>query len=233
MKEAAIVSNRYGATMWFHSKSGYQTAVEPKRCLLTLSFRASRTEGGVRMWVKLVSIDSIHQFLTGVFQISVSTGTIQNWISQLADATATAAEEIRKKVSECLVLHCDETELSINGSPKWMHCVCDWDVSNFSLHDKRSAKAMDEKAILPEYRNIVLHDFWKSNFKYDKATHGICNAHLLRELIYEDEQLKQSWAKSMHDLLLEILHRQQVLKKQSETCFPEKVCGVSRTAMTH
>ena len=28
------------------------------------------------------------------------------------------------------------------------------------------------------------------NEKVGKATHGICNAHLLRELIYVDEQLK-------------------------------------------
>ena len=173
--------------------------------------------------VGMVSIDRIHQLLTGVFQVSVSTGTIQNWISQLADATATAAEEIRKKVSERLVLHCDETGLRVNGSLKWMHCVCDEDWSYFALHSKRGTKAMDEIAILPEYRNIMVHDFWKSYFKYDKATHGICNAHLLRELIYADEQMKQSWAKSMHDLLLEILHQQQVLKEQSETCFPEEV----------
>ena len=139
-----------------------------------------------------MSIDRIHQLLTGVFEVSVSTGTIQNWISQLADATATAREEIRKKVSERLVLHCDETGLRVNGSLKWMHCVRDGDWSYFALHDKCGTKAMDEIAILPEYRNIMVHDFWKSYFKYDKATQGIYNAHLLRELIYADEQLKQS-----------------------------------------
>lgn len=173
--------------------------------------------------VGMVSVDRIHQLLTGVFQISVSTGTIQNWIRQLADATAAATEEIRKKVSERLVLHCDETGLRVNGSLKWMHCVCDGDWSCFALHAKRGTKAMDEMAILPEYRNIVVHDFWKSYFKYDKATHGICNAHLLRELIYADEQLKQSWAKPLHDLLLEMLHQQKVLKEQGADCFPEEV----------
>lgn len=173
--------------------------------------------------VGMVSIDRIHQLLTGVFQISVSTGTIQNWLSQLADATAAATEEIRKKVSERLVLHCDETGLRVNGSLKWMHCVCDGEWSYFALHAKRGTKAMDEMAILPEYRNIMVHDFWKSYFKYDKATHGICNAHLLRELVYADEQLKQSWAKSLHDLLLEMSHQQKVLKEQGADCFPEEV----------
>lgn len=173
--------------------------------------------------VGMVSIDRIHQLLTGVFQVSVSTGTIQNWISQLADATEKVTKEIRKKVSERLVLHCDETGLRVNGSLKWMHCICDGDWSYFVLHDKRGTKAMDEIAILPEYRNIIVHDFWKSYFKYDKATHGICNAHLLRELIYADEQLKQGWAKSLHELLLEMLHQQKILKEQGADQFPEEV----------
>lgn len=118
-------------------------------------------QGTALSTVGMVSIDRIHQLLTGVFQVSVSTGTIQKWISQLADATATATEGIRKKVSERLVLHCDETGLRVNGSLKWMHCVCDGDWSYFALHDKRGTKAMDEIAILPEYRNIMVHDFWK------------------------------------------------------------------------
>ena len=43
---------------------------------------------GMKPILGMVSIDRIHQLLTGVFQVSVSTGTIQNWISQIADATA-------------------------------------------------------------------------------------------------------------------------------------------------
>ena len=35
--------------------------------------------------VGMVGIERIHDLLTGVFQISVSTGSIQNWIHQLAE----------------------------------------------------------------------------------------------------------------------------------------------------
>lgn len=47
--------------------------------------------------VGMVSIDRIHHLLTGIFQISVSTGTIQNWISQFADVTVASTKETRKR----------------------------------------------------------------------------------------------------------------------------------------
>ena len=49
--------------------------------------------------VGMVGIDRIHELLTGVFDISVSTGSIQNWITQLSSATKDAVQQIRERVS--------------------------------------------------------------------------------------------------------------------------------------
>lgn len=54
--------------------------------------------------VGMVGIDRIHELLTGVFDISVSAGSIQNWITQLASATKDAVEQIRERVRHLSVL---------------------------------------------------------------------------------------------------------------------------------
>ena len=178
--------------------------------------------------VGMVSIDRIHQLLSSVFQVSVSTGAIQNWIKQLSISTKDAVEKIREYVSKLQVIHCDETGLRVQNSLKWMHCVCNENLSYFNLHDKRGHTAMKEMGILPEYHNIMIHDFWKSYFRIEAATHGICCAHLQRELVYADEQMKQSWAKPLHNLLSEILHRRKELEALGETGFaPDEWSGFS------
>ena len=169
--------------------------------------------------VGMVSIDRIHQLLSSVFQVSVSTGAIQNWIKQLSDSTKDAVEKIREYVSKLKVINCDETGLRVQSSLKWMHCICNEKLSYFGLHDKRGHTAMMELGILPEYHNIMIHDFWKSYFRFENATHGICCAHLQRELVYADEQMKQSWAKPVHDLLSEILYRRKDLEALGMTAF--------------
>lgn len=66
--------------------------------------------------VGMVSIDRIHELLTGVFDITVSTGFIQSWIKQLSSDTKEAAEKSRERISHLRVLNCDETGLRVNGS---------------------------------------------------------------------------------------------------------------------
>ncbi|MDO5785748.1 MAG: transposase [Eubacteriales bacterium] len=67
---------------------------------------------------------------------------------------------------------------------------------------------------MPQY-----HDFWKPYYKYGQALYGICNAHIMRELVYAEEQLHQDWAKSMRELLLEVHNNRKALMSCGGTCF--------------
>ena len=69
-----------------------------------------------------------------------------------------------------------------------------------------------EMWILPEYHNIVVHNFGKSHFLIENTTHGIYCDHLQRELVYTDEQMNQRWAKPLHDLLRKILRSRNELE---------------------
>jgi transposase len=72
------------------------------------------------------------------------------------------------------------------------------------MHEKRGKIAMDEIGILPDFKGIAAHDFWKPYLKYEACEHGVCNSHLLRELIAIHEHYGQKWAQKMIKLLLDI-----------------------------
>jgi transposase len=61
---------------------------------------------------------------------------------------------------------------------------------------------MDEADILPRFQGIGIHDHWFPYFAYKQITHGLCNAHHLRELTFIHEQEKEDWALRMKDLLV-------------------------------
>ena len=46
----------------------------------------------------------------------------------------------------------------------------------------------------------MIHDHWRPYFKYD-CSHGLCNAHHIRELEFSYEKDKQQWAKKIQDFL--------------------------------
>jgi transposase len=62
---------------------------------------------------------------------------------------------------------------------------------------------MDDIGILPYFKGTLVHDFWKPYLKY-LCAHGLCNAHLLRELVFLIEEKNCTRASDFKDLLLEI-----------------------------
>lgn len=61
---------------------------------------------------------------------------------------------------------------------------------------------MECMGILPEFKNLLIHDALGAYFTFKNCHHGPCNAHHQRELTYLHEVLGQSWAGEMIDLLL-------------------------------
>lgn len=53
-----------------------------------------------------------------------------------------------------------------------------------SVHARRGVKGMDAAGVLPRFTGTAVHDAWAPYDTYTDATHALCNAHALRELIY-------------------------------------------------
>jgi transposase len=54
--------------------------------------------------------------------------------------------------------------------------------------------AMDAAGVLPGFHGVAVHDGWSPYWRYPKATHALCAAHLLRELEGITALPGQGWA---------------------------------------
>lgn len=172
--------------------------------------------------VGMVSVDRIHKLLNNIFQVGISTGAIQGFLNRLHEKVKLPVKYIRNKVSQVPVMNCDETGLRVNEKLRWLHCMSGSGWVYYALHDKRGCEAMDAIGIIPDYRGIMIHDCWKPYFKYEKAEHALCCAHILRELVYAEEVKHQQWAKPMRELLCEMLEARNRLADLGEIHFSKE-----------
>jgi len=121
---------------------------------------------------------------------------------------------------EAEVAHFDETGIRVAGSLHWLLVASDVRYAYLFVHTERGRKALEsEQSILPEYRGWSIHDCWASCFKFEQAHHGLCNAHLLRDLQGPIEEEVQ-WAQAMRKHLV-------ALYKQGQRRQPASAIGAS------
>ncbi|MBK6348287.1 MAG: transposase [Proteobacteria bacterium] len=61
------------------------------------------------------------------------------------------------------------------------------------MHEKRGLEAMTAIGIIPRYGGVIVHDCWASYLSYEHCRHGLCGAHLLRELTFIREANGYAW----------------------------------------
>lgn len=123
--------------------------------------------------------------LGDLFGAPVAAGTVASWTARTAARiTEQVIPVITDRIAVAPVAHFDETGLRTAGKLHWMHSAStDTDVL-LSVHAKRGTKGMDAAGVLPRYQGVAVHDAWAPYDTYTGAAHALCNAHLLRELIY-------------------------------------------------
>ena len=118
---------------------------------------------------------------------------------QLRPFEAAVIERLRNEP----VVHVDESGLRVAARLHWLHVASTDRWTFYGVHEKRGKQATDDFGILPHVGGWLVHDFWNPYFRY-AADHALCNEHILRELKFLLEELGQTWAGTMSDLLLEI-----------------------------
>jgi transposase len=142
------------------------------------------------------------QLLTDLFELPISTGTLQNFLEKATKQVEPATEAIKEALIKATVAHADETGFYISGKRVWLHTVSTKELSYFTPHQNRGFKATEEIGVLPEFKGTLIHDAWATYFKYDDMSHALCNVHHLRNLIAIIENDNQWWAKLMKSCLL-------------------------------
>ncbi len=123
--------------------------------------------------------------LGDLFGAHVAAGTVASWTAKTAARiTEEVIPVITDRVAAAPVAYFDETGLPTAGKLQWMHSAStDTDVV-LSVHAKRGTQGMDAAGVLSRYRGVAVHDAWAPYDTYTGVAHALCNAHLLRELIY-------------------------------------------------
>jgi transposase len=168
-----------------------------------------------------IPVDRVCQIFEDVFGIAISPGTCANVDEKLFRQLESFESSLKAYLLAARVLHFDETGMRCEKKLRWVHVASSQLATLYTIHAKRGQEAMDGAGILPRFQGIGIHDHWFPYFAYEQITHGLCNAHHLRELTFIHEQEKEDWAKQMKDLL--IFAKNEVEKHQDRGALPQEI----------
>ena len=168
-----------------------------------------------------IPVDRVCQIFKDIFDISISPGTCSNIDERLFRQLESFESGLRTYLLAEQVLHFDETGMRCEKKLHWVHVTSSQLATLYIIHAKRGQEAMDDGNILPRFHGTGIHDHWFPYFAYEQVTHGLCNAHHLRELTFIHEQEKEDWAKQMKDLL--IFAKNEVERYLEQEALPQEV----------
>jgi transposase len=152
---------------------------------------------------QLLPYERTKEFVQDLFGHQLSAGTLYNIRQNAFEQLATFEERLKALLTKAVVAGFDETGIRIMTQRMWLHSCSTTLHAYYETHAKRGQEAMDDIGILPLFAGTAIHDFWKSYYLYGRE-HGLCNAHLLRDLTFIKERFKQNWADEFMTLLLEM-----------------------------
>jgi transposase len=181
---------------------------------------------GVRALITLLSIDhkmpleQISQIFEDLYGYDLNSGTTLDTLERGYTRAAALEAVTMARLQDADVVHFDETGLRIAGKLYWLHTASTRDDTHLFVHQKRGQEALTSAAsVLNDFTGIAVHDCWSPYFKFPKARHVLCGAHLLRELngLKEDGS---GWAAAMHRFLLDLHERPRPVAAVEEVHTP-------------
>ena len=151
---------------------------------------------------QLLPFERASEVLSDLFGASLSVGTLKSAIDAASSTLEPVEEQIRAALLVSPVAHFDETGSRVDGRLRWLHVASTPRLTLYAAHDKRGREAHDAIGILPTFTGTAVHDFYSSYLTYN-CIHDLCNAHLLRDLTYVNEQFHQPWAAKLKQFLLD------------------------------
>jgi transposase len=121
--------------------------------------------------------------LSDLFGTPMSAGTVAAWTARAAAGLEPFTAAARTALTDAVVVPVDETGLRVAGRLHWLHVASSALFTVLVCSAKRGKPAIDAVGVLPGFTGIAVHDAFAPYAGYTTATHALCNAHLLRELI--------------------------------------------------
>lgn len=162
-----------------------------------------------------VSVSRICSMMRGMFGITISPGTVVSMVSRCADRISGTLEEIKQLLIANDVDHFDESGGRVDGKLHWIQCSCSPDYTYMTIGPKRGVEGMMENGVLPEFKGTAVHDFWIPYFRFVGIRHGMCGAHLLRELTCVKEMMPgHGWPQRMADHMMFMKYAKELAQEE-------------------
>jgi transposase len=165
---------------------------------------------GVRALVTKLSVDhkmplgQISRLFTDLYEYELNSETVEMALMQGYELAEPLEAATMERLKGAQVAHFDETGLRIAGKLQWLHTVSNALYTHLFVHEKRGKDALRSAAsVLKDFRGRAIHDCLAAYFEFTQALHGLCNAHIVRELqaLIED---RSHWAEALRTFLLEL-----------------------------
>jgi transposase len=143
------------------------------------------------------------QLLQELLGVQLSAGSIATFVTTCHQQLAAVETRLKAARVQTNVLHQDETAVRVGTTGWWVHVCSTTRLTHYAAHPRRGRTALNAIGIAPQFRGTSVHDGFRSYQGYG-FTHAWCNVHHLRELTFVEEALKQTWARKLKELLLDM-----------------------------
>jgi hypothetical protein len=168
---------------------------------------------------QFVPLERTAEIINDLYQQPISEGVVVAAVKEVARRVTPMVEKVKEHLTYTEeAVHFDESGMRESGL-KWLHSASTALATFFAIHAKRGQAAMDKIGILSKRKGWCIHDYWKPYLTYQQAKHGLCGAHLLRELTYLVENYQQPWAETMIKLLTEIQKAKSAAQALGQAAF--------------
>lgn len=161
------------------------------------------------------------ELIRTLFGGTLCEGTLANMVNGISGTLDASLAAISDILTNAKVAHFDETGSSVQGKLHWFHVASTQKVTLYAMHARRGAVAMEDMGVLPKFTGRAIHDHWKAYYTYESCSHGLCNAHHLRELTFIHEIAGQDWARLMKNLLIRIKAAVDTAKTEGRTALED------------
>ncbi|MGH8228546.1 MAG: IS66 family transposase [Steroidobacteraceae bacterium] len=169
---------------------------------------------------QMISLKRVQDSIESLIGLAISEATILKYVLQLHLALARWERMAIERLLTQPAMHVDETSIRVEKHNHWIHVCSAGDITLKFVHGKRGLEAMSAIGIIPRYGGVIVHDCWASYLSYEHCGHGLCGAHLLRELTFIVEANGFAWAKNMKRLLQQTCT--QVTKRKRKRLSPRE-----------
>lgn len=163
---------------------------------------------------QMLSLKRAQQSIQTLIGLLISEATILKYVLQLHQALEAWEQASIERLLAMPAMHVDETSLRVERQNYWIHVCSAGDITLKFLHSKRGQEAMQAIGVIPRYGGVMIHDCWASYLAYEHCGHGLCGAHLLRELTFIVDAQGYAWAANMKRLLQQTCARVSARKRK-------------------